>query len=86
MWAVEFEADAAKAFRKLDGTTQRAIRAKLTEIAKLSDPGAMAKPLMHDQKGRWRLRVGSWRVLFRMERQVLVIVVVDVGKRDAVYD
>lgn len=62
MWSVEFNDAAAKAFRKLDGKTQRAIAAKLAELQTLKEPGDLAKPLMHDMKGRWRVRVGSYRV------------------------
>lgn len=86
MWSVEFNDAAAKAFRKLDGKTQRAIAAKLAELQTLKEPGDLAKPLMHDMKGRWRVRVGSYRVIFSQEKQRLVILVVDVGRRDSVYD
>ena len=86
MWSVEFNDASAKAFRKLDGKTQRAIKAKLQELQALQDPGVLAKPLMHDLKGRWRLRVGSYRVIFSTEKQRLVILVVDIGRRDSVYD
>ena len=63
MWSVEFNDASAKAFRKLDGKTQRAIKTKLLELQALQDPGELAKPLMHDLKGRWRLRVSSFGVL-----------------------
>lgn len=86
MWSLEFNDASAKAFRKLDGKTQRGIKAKLQEIQALQDPGVLAKPLMHDLKGRWRLRVGSYRVIFSLEKQRLVILVVDIGRRDSVYD
>lgn len=86
MWSVEFNDASAKAFRKLDGKTQRVIKAKLQELQALQDPGVLAKPLMHDLKGRWRLRVGSYRVIFSLEKQRLVILVVDIGRRDSIYD
>lgn len=86
MWSVEFNDASAKAFRKLDGKTQRSIKAKLQELQALQDPGVLAKPLMHDLKGRWRLRVGSYRVIFSLEKRRLVILVVDIGRRDSVYD
>ena len=85
MWSVEFNNASAKAFRKLDGKTQRAIKAKLQELLALQDPGELAKPLMHDLKGRWRLRVGSYRVIFSMEQKRLLILVVDIGRRDGIY-
>lgn len=86
MWSLEFNDASAKAFRKLDGKTQRGIKAKLQELQALQDPGVLAKPLMHDLKGRWRLRVGSYRVIFSLEKRRLVILVVDIGRRDSIYD
>lgn len=86
MWALSFSADAAKTFRKLDKKVQRDIQKKLTELQGLEFPGQMAKPLTHDLKNRWRLHIGVWRVIFRLENDQLVILVVDIGKRDAVYD
>ena len=85
MWAVEFNDAAAKTFKKLDGKTQRAIAAKLSELAALPAPTVLAKPLMHDLKGRWRLRVGMYRVIFSVEADRVVILVVDVGSRDKIY-
>lgn len=77
---------AAKSFRKLDGKIQRSIKSKLDELKKLPDPGVMAKPLTHDLKGRYRLHIGPYRVIFKIEKQAVVILVVDIGKRESVYD
>lgn len=86
MWAVDYNDAAAKQFRKLDGKVQRAIRAKLDELKRLKDPSALAKPLRHDLKGRWRLHIGTYRVIFRLENSTVLILVVDIGLRDSVYD
>ena len=86
MWRLTFNATAAKAFKKLDGHTQRSMKAKLLELQALPDPGVLAKPLMHDLKGRYRLRVGSYHIIFSLDREEVLILVVDVGPRDSVYD
>lgn len=86
MWAVDYNDAAAKTFRKLDGKVQRAIRSKLDELKQLKDPGALAKPLTHDLKGRWRLHIGTYRVIFSMDKSVLLILVIDIGRRDSIYD
>ena len=85
MWSVEFNDASAKAFRKLDGKTQRAVKSKLQELQALQNPGVHAKPLMHDLKGRWRLRMGGYRIIFSLERQRMLILVVDIGRRDDIY-
>ncbi len=51
----------------------------------MQDPGELAKPLMHDLKRRWRLRVGSYRVIFSMAEKRMLILVVDIGRRDSIY-
>jgi mRNA-degrading endonuclease RelE of RelBE toxin-antitoxin system len=85
MWSVEFSSAAAKSFRKLDGSVQRSVKAKLDELSALIDPGALAKPLSHDLKGRYRLHMGPYRIIFKLEKHLLVILVVDIGKRESVY-
>lgn len=57
----------------------KAIRAKLT-----THPAEFGKPLTGPLKGYWRLRVGDYRVIYRIERQRLVVIVVKAGiRRDA---
>lgn len=57
----------------------RAIRRKLT-----TSPATFGQPLSGPLKGYWRLRVGPYRVIYRMEHQRLVVIVVKVGmRRDA---
>lgn len=54
----------------------RAIRNKLT-----IDPAAFGKPLGGPLKGYWRLRVGDYRVIYRIEHQRVTVLVIKVGIR-----
>ena len=57
----------------------KALRAKLA-----TQPTHFGKPLVGPLKGCWRLRVGDYRVMYRIEHQRLVVLVVKVGmRRDA---
>jgi mRNA interferase RelE/StbE len=38
------------------------------------------------QPGAFRLRVGDWRVLYEIEDDKLIVLVVKVGHRSSVYD
>jgi len=50
----------------------RAIHERLTVL-----PEGAGKPLRHNLKGCWRLRVGEWRVLYRIDgRSVSVFSIV----------
>jgi len=42
--------------------------------------------LRGEPKGFWRYRVRDYRVLCRLEKQVLIVVVVAVGHRSDIYD
>lgn len=86
MWAVKFTDEAGRKFKKLDKALQRRIQAALADLATRQDPVGRGKPLQYDQKGHWRLRVGSYRVIYRIDKTSVIVVVVDIGPRDSVYD
>lgn len=46
-----------------------------------SDPIAFGKPLTDNLKGYFRLRIGQYRVIYRIEKKRIVVVVVHIGLR-----
>lgn len=84
MWQVEihplvWEED----FARLDPQARRqvvqAIRTKLT-----THPTEFGKPLSGQIIGYWRLRVGDYRVIYRLEQRRLLVLVIKIGmRRDA---
>lgn len=44
-----------------------------------------ARALTGEPAGILRIRVGDWRVLYRIEDDVLTIAVIDVGHRSSIY-
>lgn len=86
-WTLIFDSKATKQFKKLAATSQKAIQRYLeTTVLTATDPRDFGKPLRHDKKGIWRYRVDKYRILCRMEENRLVILVIEVGKRDRIYD
>lgn len=82
-YAVEFERSAKKELDRLDGP----IRARvLRKIAVLEDdprpPGATRLVSADDL---WRIRVGDYRVVYAVEDDRLVVIVVRVAGRGKVY-
>jgi mRNA interferase RelE/StbE len=78
-----FERDLAK----LDKSVQRKILSYLeTRVAPSSDPRTLGKALGYDLAGFWRYRIGDYRVLCKIEDELLVIVAVSVAHRSIVYD
>ena len=43
------------------------------------------KPLKGELKGRYSYRVGSYRILYLVRRHQLVVIVIDIGHRRAIY-
>ncbi len=87
VWAVEFDERARRELRKLDLKAQKEILRYLRErIAGSVDPRQFGKPLRMNLAGLWRYRVGSYRLICRIEEHRPVVLVLKVGHRRDVYD
>ncbi len=82
MHAVEFLPSAARALKKLDPAVQRRIARRIDRLAE--DPRADAVKL-RGPDDVWRARVGDYRVLYAIEDQRLVVLVIKIGHRRDVY-
>ncbi len=51
-----------------------------------SDPRQHGKALTADHKGKWRYRVGDYRILVLIEDDRILITLIDVGHRKDVYE
>lgn len=68
--------------RKLDRPTLK--RIKLSIEARLGvSPFDYGKPLRHSAHGLWSLRVGDWRVIYKVDNQQVLIL--KIGHRREVY-
>jgi mRNA interferase RelE/StbE len=54
-------------------------------VANLEDPSSIAKALQGSYKGLHRFRVGDYRVICDIQRERIVVLVLDVGHRKDVY-
>ncbi|MEI9969249.1 MAG: type II toxin-antitoxin system RelE/ParE family toxin [Terracidiphilus sp.] len=87
VWTVEFDDRARRELRKLDLKTQKEILRYLRErVAGSADPRQFGKPLRMNLAGLWRYRVGSYRLICRIEEQRLIVLVLKVGHRRDVYE
>lgn len=82
MYAVEFLPSAARALAKLDRAVQRRIASRVDRLA--VDPRADAVKL-RGADDVWRIRVGDYRVLYAIEDERLVVLVIKLGHRRDVY-
>jgi mRNA interferase RelE/StbE len=73
--------DALKYFKSLDKTTQKRIKDKIAELEQDPQNIRTSKPLKGAQKRS--ARVGSYRILFLIEGNILLIS--DIGPRGQIY-
>ena len=83
MFTLAYSKQAQKVLRRMPANTARLIRAKLEELAE--DPDTMRNVKQLHGRPDYRLRVGDWRVVYRLERRELQIVVIDIDDRGRVY-
>ena len=85
-WKVSFLAKAQKQLASLDRAAQKRILHFIYERLLASpDPRLLGKTLAGELTGLIRYRVGDYRLICRLEDQVLTILVLEVGHRREIY-
>lgn len=79
-WEIEFLKSATKDLKKVDKQTSQRIGKEL-ELLSLESPSCDIKKLK-TRENTWRLRVGDYRVLFQRDKDRLVILVIEVARRN----
>jgi mRNA interferase RelE/StbE len=82
VWKIQYTQKAVKAFKKLNPDIKEKLRIAIEELK--IQPGA-GKQLAGPLKGLRSLRVGDYRIIYRKEVQVLVILIITIGHRKEVY-
>lgn len=83
-WKISLVPAAVRQLEKLDAPARRRVDASIDDLATEPRPRG-AKPLK-GMKGVWRKRVGDYRVVYKIEDDRLVVLVVKIGHRRDVYD
>jgi len=84
VYRVEWSARAVRQLDKLDRQVARMlVRFMADRVEGVGDPRLIGKPLRGERL--WRYRVGDYRILCRIEDQVMVVLVVELGHRRDVY-
>jgi mRNA interferase RelE/StbE len=84
-WSYELTDSAKREFGKLDKPIQKQVTRFFDSIIKTPNPRVKGSALKGNLRQYWRYRVGDYRIVCRMEDAVLVIIVVKVAHRRAVY-
>jgi mRNA interferase RelE/StbE len=54
--------------------------------ALLSDPYPPDAKKLKNGNGRFRIRIGNYRIIYRIEEEQLVILIIKIGHRRNIYD
>ena len=82
-YRVEFVRSAAKTYSRLDAVLQRRVDRELNRLSETPrHPGVIRLQSADDL---YRVRIGDLRLLFNVEDQVLVVLIVKIGQRGSVY-
>ncbi len=86
MYQLLFLTSAKKEFKKLDTIVQKHIKEKLILLSQNPDSVKNNIKALHgNHKGKFRLRVGDYRVVLQKKDDVLIITIISVGHRKDIY-
>jgi mRNA interferase RelE/StbE len=83
VYAVEFLPSAARTLARLDAAVKRRIAAAVDRLAEDPRPNGAVK--LRGNGDVWRTRVGDYRVLYAIEDDRLVVLIIKIGHRRDVY-
>lgn len=83
MYSIEFTRSGAKDLKNLGSVAAGQVRKALDKLA--ADPLGAANVKKLQGEDAYRLRVGDYRVIYTLDGQRLVVVVIKIGKRGDVY-
>ena len=85
MYDVVLSQNALKVYAKADRPLARKIARCLEQLAVDPRGANMAKALTGDLAGKWRYRIGDWRVIYEIHDNQLLVDVIDIGPRGSIY-
>ena len=82
-WKIIIHRKAEKALKHLDGSILERIRQAIRELK--NDPRPQGYKKIVGYENLYRIRVGDWRIIYAIEDDQLIILVLEVGPRGGVY-
>ncbi len=73
-YRIVFAGSSKKDLDKLDQTTRKRIAKKLQFFLEQKDPLAYARPLVHSSIGSYRFRIGHYRIVFDIDRNIMQVI------------
>ena len=82
-YQVVIDRDARRVLKRCPADLVRRLRAAILALAVNPRPGGCKK--LTGPYDLWRVRVGDWRIIYQIQDDVLIVVVVEIGPRGDVY-
>jgi mRNA interferase RelE/StbE len=85
-WKIDYTADARRSLARLDkAISARIIGFMERRVAALNDPTQIGERLKGELRPFWRYRVGDYRVVCDLKKEIITVLVVRVGHRREIY-
>ncbi|MEN6359427.1 MAG: type II toxin-antitoxin system RelE/ParE family toxin [Smithella sp.] len=82
---IRWHEEAINDLKKIDRQTQKKIIARIKEYLS-KDPSTLGKPLQGIFKGLYRYRYGSYRIVYAIDRESVIILILRIADRKNVYE
>ena len=85
-FSVQYDPHALKKISKLDAPIRDRIKKWIeTNLEGCENPRRRGKPLEGEFSGFWRYRVGDYRIIAEIQDDKIIILVINVDKRNDIY-
>ena len=85
-YSLMYSEKAQKQLNKLDNSMKSKILKYIDQnLFDTDNPKKFGKALSYNLKGFWRYRVENYRIIVKIEESELVILIVQIDKRDKIY-
>ena len=86
LYKVKYTSRALKNLKKMDKQVSKMLVAWIRKnLEKCKDPRAIGKGLSANHLGKWRYRIGDYRILAEIQDEQLIILVIEAGHRKEIY-
>ena len=84
IYSIQWHEEAIKDLQKIDRQKQKKVIARIKDCLS-KDPIGLGKPLKGIFKGLYRYRYGSYRVIYAIDRESVIILILRIANRKDAY-
>lgn len=85
-WTLVASSSFERSLKKLDRPVAIRVGQALKKLSEADDPRAMGRMLTGTARGKYRMRVGHWRIIYKVHQDKVAVQLIRLGHRSTVYD